>query len=539
MSKQTIVVPDIGTEEAAEVVEVCVAAGQQLEVEQSVIVLETDKASVEVPASHGGKVVSVLVNEGDQIKTGTAIVEIETESEAETSTAEENSTKEPAPNSEKETSTDEATVAEQPASAEPKELTVTVPDVGESSEVEVIEIYVKPGDEVEEGDSLIVLESDKASMEIPAPASGKVNQLFIKESDKVVQGQEIAQLVVAGGGSQNASAENKSESASTPTQPTAQPPTQPPTQSATQASAAPLHSHQVASTGVVYAGPAVRKLARQLGVDLTKVKPTGPRGRCTKADVREYVKAALSGASQGSAIPEVPAVDFSKFGEVEKVKLSKIARATAANMHRSWLNVPHVTQFDDADISDLETYRKEQKKKGVKLTPVPFIIKACASTLVAEPSFNVSLENDGQHRIQKKYVHIGMAVDTPAGLVVPVIRDVDKKSIVEISEEINSLAGKARDGKLSPKDMQGGCFTVSSLGAIGGQGFTPIVNTPEVGILGVSKASFKPVWDGKAFEPRFCLPLSLSYDHRAVNGADAGRFLTHLVGLLADYQQLL
>jgi len=291
-----------------------------------------------------------------------------------------------------------------------------------------------------------------------------------------------------------------------------------------------------------YAGPSVRKLARQLGVDLSKVKATGPRDRCTKDDVRQYVRDIVSGKSGGSAIPQVPAVDFAQFGEIKKVKLSKIKKLTAANMHRSWLNVPHVTQFDDADITALEVFRKNQKaeaeKRGVKLTPVPLLIKACALTLRAEPSFNVSLDTDGEHMIEKDYVHIGMAVDTPAGLVVPVIRDVDKKDIWEIAAEVAELAGNARDGKLTPKEMKGGCFTISSLGNIGGQGFTPIVNTPEVGILGVSKAAIKPFWDGKKFIPHNFLPLSLSYDHRAVNGADAGKFLTHLVGLLEDVEKL-
>ncbi len=536
MSKQTIVVPDIGTDDAAEVVEICVQPGDQLELEQSVIVLETDKASVEVPSSHSGKVLSLLINEGDQIKTGAAILELELDGEGTADDqAESNADAESDDESDNSGNAQTEESAEQQSEQSEQDITVTVPDVGDSSEVEVIEVCVKAGDTVEEGDSLIVLESDKASMEIPAPASGVVKQVLVNESDKVSQGQNIAQMGIvlsksrASTTKEQAPATTKKQSSSSPISPVS--------------SAQTALNNQVETTGFndgsVYAGPSVRKLARQLGVNLTKVKATGPRNRCTKKDVREFVKNIIAGNNEGSAIPKVPAVDFSKFGEFEKTKLSKIQKLTAANMHRSWLNVPHVTQFDDADITDLEEYRRQQKAQGVKLTPVPFIIKACASTLRAEPSFNVSMDADGEHRIDKDYVHIGMAVDTPAGLVVPVIRDADKKSVVEISEEINALAAKARDGKLSPKEMQGGCFTVSSLGAIGGQGFTPIVNTPEVGILGVSKASFKPVWNGESFEPRFCVPLCLSYDHRAVNGADAGRFLTHLVGLLADHQQLL
>jgi pyruvate dehydrogenase E2 component (dihydrolipoamide acetyltransferase) len=290
-----------------------------------------------------------------------------------------------------------------------------------------------------------------------------------------------------------------------------------------------------------YAGPAVRKLARQLGVNLNKVKPSGPRNRYSKEDVRSYVRDIVSRGGTGAGIPPVPAIDFAKFGEIKRIKMSKIKRSTAANMHRAWLNVPHVTQFDEADITDLENYRKERKaeaeKRGAKLTPLPFLLKACALTLQAEPGFNVSLDPDGEHIIEKHYIHIGMAVDAPGGLMVPVIRDVDKKDIWQLAEESIALASKAREGKLSPRDMQGGCFTVSSLGAMGGQGFTPVVNTPEVGILGVSKVAIKPHWDGKHFVPRTFLPLSLSYDHRAVNGATAGRFLTQLVGLLSNYRE--
>ena len=556
MSKKIIVVPDIGTEEAAEVVEIYVTKGDSLEQEQSILVLETDKASVEVPASHGGKVLKVLVKEGDQIKTGAPIVEVETDSETgEEDTPAEAANEQPANSNDGSFKTETTSPSEQqPSTAKEKEKTtakspaketrVVVPDVGDSSEVEVIEVYVKAGDTVAEGESLIVLESDKASMEIPSPAAGTVVELLVKEGDKVKEGQDIAKLSTKG---ESASSESESETETDQAPPEAEnkkAATQPSPKQTSDSAA--TDSASTASSlappppdGSVYAGPAVRKLARQLGVDLTKVKGTGPRERITKNDVREFVKAALAGGGQGSGIPTVPAIDFAQFGEIEKVKLSKIARATANNMHRSWLNVPHVTQFDDADITDLEEYRRQQKREGTKLTPVPFIIKACALTLKAEPSFNVSLASDGQHKIEKQYYHIGMAVDTPAGLIVPVIRDVDKKSIVELSDEISQLAGKARDGKLTPKEMKGGCFTVSSLGAIGGQGFTPIVNTPEVGILGVSKAGFKPQWNGKEFQPRLCLPLSLSYDHRAVNGADAGRFLTHLVELLNNYKELL
>ncbi|GAB1267277.1 dihydrolipoyllysine-residue acetyltransferase [Aurantivibrio infirmus] len=539
MSKQTIVVPDIGSDDPAEVVEVCVAVGDTVEVEQSIIVLETDKASVEVPCSHAGKVVGLLVKEGDQLKTGAPILELETgsnevaENDSEAVSAE-------ASTDASNTSDSEEVENEIEAPEVSREIIESVPDIGGSADVEVIELCVAVGDSVEEGDSLLVLESDKASMEVPATTAGVVSSWLIKEGDKVNEGQNIVVLQTKKSATARTSTAKKApeETKSTEAAPTPVPTKTTATQSPRPI---PASSGVIPADGNAHAGPAVRKLARQLGVDLSKVKATGPRGRCTKDDVRNYVKEIVAGGG-GAAIPEVPAVDFSQFGDVKKVKLSKIKKLTAANMHRSWLNVPHVTQFDDANISELESYRKKQKgeaeKRGVKLTPIPFILKACALTLRAEPSFNVSIDPDGEHMIEKDYVHIGMAVDTPIGLMVPVIRDVDKKDIWEIAEETLSLATKARDGKLTPREMKGGCFTVSSLGAIGGRGFTPIVNTPEVGILGISKAAIKPEWDGKNFVPSTQLPLCLSYDHRAVNGADAGRFLTHLVGLLADYKQL-
>lgn len=530
MSKQIVIVPDIGTDGAAEVAEVLVSEGDILEVEQSVLVLETDKASVEVPSSHAGRVTAVLVKEGDELQTGAAILEIDTSAGGESTEAAKPEAEEKAT---KEKAEEPAPQQEAKPAAAPARIEVTVPDIGDAADVEVIELSVKEGDEVQEGDSILVLESDKASMEIPSSAAGQVIELLVKEGDTVKQGQVIAVLQSSGSapGTDEPKASSEAETkAAAPSQP-APAPAQP----------SPLTSEVLVNASPdseAYAGPAVRKLARQLDVDLRKVKGSGPRGRITKEDLRAYVREALKQAGKGAAIPAVPAVDFARFGEIKRVKMSKIQRATAANMHRAWLNVPHVTQFDDADITELEAYRKAQKaeaeKRGVKLTPLAFLIKACALTLKAEPSFNVSLDPGGEHIIEKQYVHIGIAVDTPQGLVVPVIRDVDQKDIWQLAEESMELATKAREGKLMPRDMQGGCFTISSLGAIGGRGFTPIVNTPEVGILGVSKASVQPAWDGKKFVPRTLLPLSLSYDHRAINGADAGRFLTHLVGLLGS-----
>jgi pyruvate dehydrogenase E2 component (dihydrolipoamide acetyltransferase) len=435
-----------------------------------------------------------------------------------------------------------APVSAAAASAAGAEVPMVVPDIGGAEGVEVIEISVKVGDEVAAGDSLIVLETDKASMEIPAEAAGKIISLAVKVGDKLSQGSVIGVLATISGAPVAAPV-------AAPAKVEAAPAVSTPTPKAEAPKAAPAPVADVVQTGDVYAGPAVRKLARQLGVDMGKVSGTGPRGRLLKDDVRAYVKpivqAAQSGASfGGSGIPALPVVDYSKFGEIEIVKMSKIKKLTADAMTRSWLNVPRITQFDDADITDLEVFRNSMKaeaeKRGSKLTPLPFIVKAVAAALVAEPSFNVSVHQDGESIVHKKFVHIGIAVDTPNGLLVPVVRNVDKKGLFELADEINVLAKKARDGKLTPAEMQGGCFTISSLGAMGGNGFTPMVSAPtEVGILGVSRAQMKPVWNGKEFIPRNMLPLSLSYDHRAVNGADAGRFMTYLVSVIGDLRRLL
>ncbi|WP_027328920.1 pyruvate dehydrogenase complex dihydrolipoyllysine-residue acetyltransferase [Marinimicrobium agarilyticum] len=538
-SEVDIPVPDIGGSEGVEVIEICVKAGDEVSEGDSLIVLETDKASMEIPSPQGGTISSIALKEGDKVSEGDLIGKMKTAGGSDEEATE------------KETSSSEAP-AEKPAQAAQSggAQDVPVPDIGGSEGVEVIEVCVKEGDEVSEGDSLIVLETDKASMEIPSPVSGKVKSIALKEGDKVSQGDKIGVVETTGGSAEaapKAEADTKpSESASSKAEPAEQK-----AESSGSPATATAASEQVINSGDVYAGPAVRKLGRQLGVDLAKVKGSGPRGRVTKDDVRDYVKnivttsqsggGAVAGA--GGAIPRVPPVDFAKFGEIETVKMSKIKKLTADNMTRSWLNVPHVTQWDDVDITEMENFRQglkaEAEKRGTKLTPLPFLLKACASALAAEPSFNVSLHHDGEHMVQKKYIHIGMAVDTPNGLVVPVIRDVDKKGLWELAEEALTMAKKARDGKLTAAEMQGGCFTISSLGAMGGSGFTPIVNTPEVGILGVSRAQMKPVWNGSEFVPRNMLPISLSYDHRAVNGADAGRFFTYLSGVLADVRRLL
>ena len=526
-SSITIAVPDIGGAEDVDVIEVCVAVGDSVDEGDSLIVLESDKASMEVPSPSAGKVEEILIKEGGKASEGTAVLVLAVSG----GTADIVSPAESASDSNTSTNTPAALSIE----------TISVPDLGGAEDVEVIEVCVAVGDDVTEGDSLIVLESDKASMEVPAPVSGKVVSISIKEGDKVSMGAAIGEIE-----SQSASADLNSDA-----------PAKAPESSAAASNPTPKPSpavsvedpESVRPSGDVYAGPAVRKLARQMGVDLSEVSPSGPRGRIQKDDVKAFVKKVMSdrasggGVASGSGIPPIPEVDFSQFGPVELVKMSKIKKVTAINMSRNWLNVPHVTQFDDADITELEAFRKSMKpdaeKAGVKLTPVPFILKACAAALRAEASFNVSLHADGEHLVQKDYVHIGVAVDTPKGLMVPVIRDVDKKGLFQLADETVALAKKARDGKLLPREMQGGCFTISSLGAIGGQGFTPIVSAPEVAILGVSRAEMKPKWNGAEFQPRLMLPLSLSYDHRAINGGDAGRFFTQLNAFLADVRRLL
>lgn len=521
-----VAVPDIGGAEGVDVIEVCVAVGDDIAEGDSMFVLESDKASMEIPSPASGKVLSISLKEGDKVSQGDAALVLSSASAPAASTpAASNAEPKAAP----------APQASAPTASGPSELDVAVPDIGGSTDVDVIEVCVAVGDEVAEGDSLIVLESDKASMEIPSPASGKVLSITLKEGDKASMGSPLLTLQTAG----------------PVAAPVVESPTAPKAEIPKPLTTTELHPAEIASAGSeTYAGPAVRKLARQMGVDLSKVKGTGPKSRISKDDVKAFVKRALqspgsaaAAVASGSGIPAIPAVDFAKFGDVELVKMSKIKKLTAANMSRNWLNVPHVTQFDDADITELEAFRKgmkaEAEKSGVKLTPLPFLLKACAAALRAEPSFNVSLHADGEHIVKKNYVNIGIAVDTPNGLMVPVIRDVDKKGLYELAKESVELAGKARDGKLLPKDMQGGCFTISSLGPIGGTGFTPIVNAPEVAILGVSKASIKPVWDGKEFVPRQMLPLCLSYDHRAINGGDAGKFMTYLTGVLGELRRFL
>ena len=432
---------------------------------------------------------------------------------------------------------------------------IKVPDLGGAETVDVIELSLAQGDNIAAEDSLIVLESDKATMDVPSPRAGQLIKYLVAEGDTVKVGDSIAELEISSSESpaevqleQPVMIEEVEPKIEAPvselkSEPAPGPVTTEPVAAITNVES----SGDSVAEGEVYAGPSVRLMARELGVTLDSVVGSGPRGRIIKDDIDAYVKGKLNSAAsnelaKGSAIPSTPSIDFSQFGPIDTVKLTKIQKLTASNMHRNWLNVPHVTHFDDADITNLESFRKslkvEGEVRGVRITPVAFIIKAIATALDTNPVINRSLASDGEHYIQKSYCNIGMAVDTPRGLVVPVIRNANEKGIWEIAADVANFAAKARDGKLKPIDMQGGCFSLSSLGTIGGNGFTPIVNAPEVGILGVSKSQMKPVWNGDAFEPRLMLPLALSYDHRLVNGGDAGRFMTDIVKFLSDIRHL-
>ena len=537
-------VPDIGADEV-EVTEILVKAGDKVAVDQSLLSVEGDKASMEVPASEAGVVKSINVKVGDKVKTGSLIMTFEGEGAAKEDAA-------PAKEEAKSDAKNEAK-ADKPKSGGAAVQDVKVPDIGGDA-VEVTEIMVKVGDTVSEEQSLLSVEGDKASMEVPAPFAGKVKEIKISVGDKVSTGSLIMVFETAGDASADeapaaepkaeAKAETKTEAAPAKTE------------TAPAASAASGSDGFVENSAYAHASPVIRRLAREFGINLAKVKGTGRKGRVVKEDVQNYVKqlvkqvetgAVSSGAgnSVGFDLIAWPKVDFSKFGEVEAKPLSRIQKLSGANLHRNWVRIPHVTQFDEADITGLEDFRKEQnaiadkKKMGVKYTPLVFIMKAVAKALEEFPTFNSSLSDDGASLILKKYVHLGIAVDTPNGLVVPVVRDVNKKGIIELSRELQDISVKAREGKLTSSDMQGGCFTISSLGGIGGTAFTPIVNAPEVAILGVSKSDIKPKWNGKEFEPKLMLPLSVSYDHRVIDGALAARFTVTLAGYLADIRQII
>ncbi|MCK8838826.1 pyruvate dehydrogenase complex dihydrolipoyllysine-residue acetyltransferase [Haemophilus influenzae] len=539
MSKQ-IQIPDIGSDEVT-VTEVMVNVGDTISVDQSIINVEGDKASMEVPAPEAGVVKEILVKSGDKVSTGTPMLVLEAAGTAPVADAP------TAPAADEPTAPVVATAPTASAIVE-----VNVPDIG-GDEVNVTEIMVAVGDTITEEQSLITVEGDKASMEVPAPFGGVVKEILVKSGDKVSTGSLIMRFEVAGA----APAAATSASTSAP-QAAAPAPTVQASQSNNNVSG--LSQEQVeASTGYAHATPVIRRLAREFGVNLDKVKGTGRKGRIVKEDIEAYVKTAVkayesgattqasgNGVANGAGLGLLPwpKVDFSKFGEIEEVELSRINKISGANLHRNWVMIPHVTHFDKADITDLEAFRKEQnvlaekQKLGVKITPVVFIMKAAAKALEAYPRFNSSITEDAQRLILKKYINIGVAVDTPNGLVVPVFKDVNKKGIIELSRELMEVSKKAREGKLTASDMQGGCFTISSLGGIGTTHFAPIVNAPEVAILGVSKSSMEPVWNGKEFTPRLILPMSLSFDHRVIDGADGARFISYLGSVLADLRRL-
>ena len=540
---QEIKVPDIGSSGKASVIEISVNVGDTIEAEQPLITLESDKASMEIPSPAAGVVESISVKVGDEVGTGDLILVLKGAAASKPATADSAPQNQP-----KEQLTEQA--AEEPTEAADDSVEeVRIPDIGSSGSANVIEVMVKAGDSVEADQSLITLESDKASMEIPAPKAGVVESLSIKVGDEAKTGDLILTLKVKGAAPAKKAAPKPQEAA--PQQQAVAPNKQGVPEAKVAATPAPAVSGPSKAGSKVHAGPAVRMTAREFGVELADVQGTGPKGRILKEDVQAYVKnmmqkakqAPASGAAGGAGIPAVPEVDFSKFGEIEEVPMTRLMQVGAANLHRSWLNVPHVTQFESSDITELEAFRVSQKavaeKAGVKLTVLPLLLKACAHLLKELPEFNASLAPSGKAVIRKKYVHIGFAVDTPDGLLVPVIKNVDQKSLLQLAAEAAELAEKARTKKLSPDAMQGACFTISSLGHIGGTGFTPIVNAPEVAILGVSKATMQPVWDGKAFQPRLMLPLSLSYDHRVINGAAAARFTKRLSELLADIRTML
>ncbi|MDK7281154.1 pyruvate dehydrogenase complex dihydrolipoyllysine-residue acetyltransferase [Haemophilus haemolyticus] len=525
-------VPDIGSDEV-NVTEIMVKVGDSVEVDQSIINVEGDKASMEVPAPIAGVVKEILINVGDKVSTGKLIMKFETASATPAAAA--------AP----------AQTAASVAATTSAIKDVNVPDIG-GDEVNVTEIMVAVGDTVSEDQSLITVEGDKASMEVPAPFGGVVKEILVKSGDKVSTGSLIMRFEVAGAAPATATSAPAPQVASPA--PTAQP-------SAQSGNVSGLSQEQVvASAGYAHATPVIRRLAREFGVNLDKVKGTGRKGRIVKEDIESYVKTAVkayesgataqaagNGVANGAGLGLLPwpKVDFSKFGEVEEVELSRINKISGANLHRNWVMIPHVTHFDKADITDLEAFRKEQnalaekQKLGVKITPVVFIMKAVAKALEAYPRFNSSITEDAQRLILKKYINIGVAVDTPNGLVVPVFKNVNKKGIIELSRELMEVSKKAREGKLTASDMQGGCFTISSLGGIGTTHFAPIVNAPEVAILGVSKSSMEPVWNGKEFAPRLILPMSLSFDHRVIDGADGARFISYIGAVLADLRRLI
>lgn len=559
MTSKAITIPDLGGEESLEVVELLVGVGDSVQQDDILLVLESDKAAMEIPSPYAGTLSAIDVKVGDKLASGDVFAQIDTVTElgsgqgetgdqekdrdAEVSTAPRQVAVE-ANDKQPNVTTEQATQSPQQT-----RLKVEVPELGGASGAEVIEVMVAPGDEVVEGDIAVVLETDKASMEIPVPRSGKVIEMALKVGDKVNQADAMLTLLATDESPTAATSDTGDTPSVTATVgdngdvSNAVP--EPAMAAPTAANANGAAEEKPRSIARVHAGPAVRKMAREFGIDLALVEATGPSGRILKEDLQNHVKQGMAKVASGSSLAIAPPaeVDFSRFGAVRMEPMSSVQKLTAANMHSSWLNIPRVSQFDEVDITGLEKFRSNMKQelehRKVKLTPLPFLLKACAAALQNNPLFNASLHPDGEHLVYKEYIHIGVAVDTPSGLLVPVLRNVDQKSLLELAEESAELAARAKSRKLKREEMQGGCFTISSLGNMGGTGFTPIINAPELAILGVSRLSVKPVWNGKKFKPRKMLPLTLAYDHRAINGAVAGRFMHDLGMLLADVRRLL
>jgi pyruvate dehydrogenase E2 component (dihydrolipoamide acetyltransferase) len=548
-----VLVPDIGDFKDVDVIEVLVANGDEINADDPLITLESDKATMDVPSPRAGVIKDVKIKVGDKVSQGAPILTLEmTEDKSETAPATPqsppSSTPGPAATTEAKAAASEE-VSAGPAVGADEVVEVRVPDIGDFKDVDVIAVMVAAGDRVNAEDPLITLESDKATMDVPAPSAGVVRELKIKAGDKVSEGSLILTLQPSEVRAPPVSPGEPTQLAKPTAAPTATtPPTPEPARPSTSPTAAFAAEVDESAFRKAHASPTVRRFARELGVDLGRVNGSGPKGRILKEDVQAFVKGALAHPGTGVtgvgiALPEMPTIDFSKFGETELQPLSRIKKISGPHLHRSWIGIPHVTQHDEADITELEQFRQQLKeeaqRRNVRVTLIAFLMKASVAALKEFPQFNASLDAKGENLIIKKYYHIGIAVDTPDGLVVPVIRDVDRKGIFDLAAELGSVSNKARDKKLTPTDLQGSCFSISSLGGIGGTAFTPIVNAPEVAILGVSRARMQPVYRGDTFVPRLILPLSLSYDHRVIDGAQAARFTTYLCQILDDVRRLL
>jgi pyruvate dehydrogenase E2 component (dihydrolipoamide acetyltransferase) len=557
VARVDVKVPDIGDFKDVPVIEVLVKPGDVVTVDQSLVTLESDKAAMDVPSPVAGKVTEIGLKVGDKVSMGTLVARVES---AEGETKAEAAPAKAAPSPAKASAPEKTAVAPakaaaapaakapSPAPAKAATIDITVPDIGDFNDVPVIEILVKVGDMVEAEQPIVTLESDKASMDVPSPAAGKITEIVLKVGDKVSMGSLIGKLDVGGQAGQissdqedEADAKEEEDAAEAPNTSSVAPrdlPPRPP-----KAGAGPA----LPDFSGVFAGPAVRRLARELGLDLNQIKGTGEKGRITREDLKAALsKGAAAPGGGGGALPSVPQVDFAKFGPIETVPLSRIKKISGPRLHASWVNIPHVTHTDEADITDLDTFRKaldedakKDKSKPYRVSLLPLLMRAAVASLKAFPTFNSALAPAGDSQILRRYWHIGVAVDTPDGLVVAVVKDVDQKGVIDLSRELGALSEKARAGKLAPAEMQGATFTISSLGGIGGSAFTPIVNAPEVAILGVVRSKMAPVWDGTAFQPRLMLPLCLSYDHRVIDGAAAARFMRHLAGLLEDMRRIL